>query len=45
MFRFEDPQALILLLVIPGLVVWYSRRLRSGGTLRFSKVRESCCGH
>jgi Ca-activated chloride channel homolog len=38
-FRFEDPQALFLLLFIPGLIFWYLRRLRHGGTLQFSRVR------
>ena len=40
MYRFEDPQALFLLLAVPSLVFWYRSRLRHGGTLRFSKVRE-----
>lgn len=39
MLRFEDPLNLLLLLAVPGLVVWYWRRLRRGGTLRFSMVR------
>jgi Ca-activated chloride channel homolog len=39
-YRFEDPLVLLLLLLIPGLVFWYLRRLRHGGTLQFSRVRE-----
>jgi len=39
MFRFADPQFLLLLLLIPGLVFWYIRRYgRSGGTLRYSNL-------
>lgn len=39
MYRFEDPLALSLLLLLPVLVFWYLRRLSDGGTLQFSRVK------
>ena len=39
MYRFEDPQFLILILAIPALVyVYVSRRRRSAGAIRYSDV-------
>ncbi|MFQ5702756.1 MAG: VWA domain-containing protein [Gemmatimonadales bacterium] len=40
MYRFADPQYLLLALVIPAMGLWYWRRTsRKGATLRYSSVR------
>ena len=38
-YRFEDPYALLLVLVVPALVAWYvRRRAPKGGAVRFSWI-------
>jgi Ca-activated chloride channel family protein len=39
-YRFADPWYLLALLALPLLLIWYVRRLRRGGTLRFTRVGE-----
>jgi len=39
-YRFADPWYLLALLSLPVLLIWYVRRLRRGGTLRFTRVDE-----
>jgi len=41
MDRFADPWYLLALLAIPPLIWRYVRRMKDGGPLRFSKVREA----
>ena len=41
MDRFADPWYLLALLLIPPLIWRYLRRMKDGGPLRFSKVREA----
>ena len=38
MLRFEDPLYLIVLLALPVLTLWYWRRRRRGGAIRFPRV-------